>query len=149
MFVVVVDAFEVGRVQHRPEEQKMRCASKMALLSLLLCCPAMAQEHEQRYEYGNTLVCDTQVQAERYVSLYNGDEQETIDAVDAEERDPIACAFATVAFLRGAELAMVRNRESAFQIVQILVVGVETPAGVRAVRPAVYFELLKVTEYDV
>jgi hypothetical protein len=55
----------------------------------------------------------------------------------------------TVAFVRGPDLATARNKESAFQIVRILVVGVETPSGLRSIRPAPYFSAFKLLEYDV
>jgi hypothetical protein len=51
--------------------------------------------------------------------------------------------------MRGPELATARNKENAFQIVRILVIGVETPSGLRAVRPSAYFSAFKVVEYDV
>ena len=41
------------------------------------------------------------------------------------------------------------EQESAFQIVRILVVGVETPSGLRSTRPSAYFSAFKVLEYDV
>jgi hypothetical protein len=123
----------------------MKLALHLGLLSLLLCSPARAQE----YEYGTAILCDSQKQVERYVSLFKGEEQSTIDAVNTEEQNPNACGLATVAFMRGPELAMARNKESAFQIVRILVVGVDTPTGIRPVQPAAYFTVFEVVEYDV
>jgi hypothetical protein len=69
--------------------------------------------------------------------------------VNTEEQNPNACGLATVAFMRGPDLGTARNKESAFQIARILVVGVETPSGLRAVRPSAYFSAFKVIEYDV
>jgi hypothetical protein len=54
-----------------------------------------------------------------------------------------------VAYMRGPELAMARNKESAFQVVRILVVGVNTPTGIRPVQPTAYFTVFEVVEYDV
>ena len=117
----------------------------LALLSLIIFSPARAQE----YEHGTALLCDTQRQVERYVELFNGKEQSAINAVNEEEKNPTACAFQTVAFMRGPDLGTARNKESAFQIVRILVVGVETPSGLRSTRPSAYFSAFKVLEYDV
>src|SRR3981189_3674371 len=105
---------------HRQEDQ-MKPALHLALLSLLICYPAHAQDSE----HGTALLCDNQRQVERYVALFNGQEQSAIDAVNAEEQDPTACALATVAFMRGPDLWTARNKESAFQIRRILVLGVE------------------------
>jgi hypothetical protein len=44
---------------------------------------------------------------------------------------------------------MARHGANAFQIVRILVVGVETEAGIQAVKPAAYFSLFEVKEYAV
>jgi hypothetical protein len=123
----------------------MKLASHLALLSLLLCCPARAQE----YEHGTAILCANQKQVERYVALFRGEEQSAVDAVNSEEQNPTACGLATVAFMRGPELETARNKESAFQIVRVLVVGVETPSGIREVQPTVYFTAFEVVEYDV
>jgi hypothetical protein len=44
---------------------------------------------------------------------------------------------------------MVRHGDSAFEIVRILVVGIETDNGILLVRPSVYFSLFGVNEYAV
>jgi hypothetical protein len=123
----------------------MKPAFYLALFPLIIFSPARAQE----YERGTALLCDTQRQVERYVALFNGEEQSAIDAVNSEEKNPTACALETVAFMRGPELGTARNKENAFQIVRILIVGVETPSGLRSVRPSAYFSAFKVVEYDV
>jgi hypothetical protein len=123
----------------------MKLAFQLALLSLLLSGPARAQE----YEHDTAVLCDSQKQVERYVALFNGEEQSAVDAVNAEEQNPTACRLATVAFMRGPELGLARNKENAFQIVRILVVGMDTPTGTRPVQPAAYFTAFEVVEYDV
>jgi hypothetical protein len=123
----------------------MKPALCLALLSLIAFSPARAQE----YERGTALLCDNQRLVERYVALFNGEEESAINAVNTEEQNPNACGLATVAFMRGPDLGTARNKESAFQIVRVLVVGVETPSGLRAVRPSAYFSAFKVVEYDV
>jgi hypothetical protein len=117
----------------------------LALLPLIIFSPARAQE----YEHGTALLCDTQRQVERYVELVGEKGQSAIDAVNAEEQNPTACVFERVAFMRGPELGTARNKESAFQIVRVLVVGVETPSGLRSTRPSTYFSAFQVLEYDV
>jgi hypothetical protein len=123
----------------------MKPALHLALLSLLICSPARAQE----YEHATALLCDSQQQVERYVALYKGEEKSAIEAVNAEEHDPNACGLASVAFVRGPGLGTARNKDNAFQIVRVLVVGIETPDGLRPVRPSAYFSAFEVIEYDV
>jgi hypothetical protein len=117
----------------------------LAVLSLLMSFPARAQEYEQ----GAALLCDNQKQVERYVELFRGEEQAAVDAVNAEVQDPTACALEIVTFVRGPEVETARNKGAAFQIVRILVVGVETPSGFRAVRPSAFFSAFAIVEYDV
>jgi hypothetical protein len=135
----------MSMMAHHRQEDQMKHALYPVLLSLLACYPARAQE----YQFGTALLCDSQKQVERYVALFKGEEQLTADAVNTEEKNPTACGLATVAFVRGPELGTARNKESAFQIVRILVVGVATPEGIRPVQPTPYFTAFEVVEYDV
>jgi hypothetical protein len=86
---------------------------------------------------------------ERLVALFSSDVQAAIDAVNAEEHDPTACALVNVAYLRGSHISVARNGDNAFEIVRILVVGIDTAAGIQAVQPAAYFSLFGVKEYAV
>jgi hypothetical protein len=117
----------------------------LAVLTLLTSFPARAQEYEQ----ATALLCDNQKQVERYVELFRGEEQAAVDAVNDEVQDPTACALETVTFVRGPEVETARSKGAAFQIVRVLVVGVETPSGFRAVRPSAFFSAFEVLEYEV
>jgi hypothetical protein len=127
------------------KEVKVKTVFQIALTFLLLSVPARAQE----FEYGTSTVCDTQQQMERYVALLGGNTQTAIDAVNAEEHDPTACALATVSYVRGPQLETVRNKDSAFQIVRILVVGVGMADSVHPVKPAAFFTVFGIREYSV
>ena len=118
---------------------------RLAMLPLLLCLPAHAQE----VQTGPVMICDTQKQVERFVSLFDGNTQTTISAVNAEQKDPNACAIANIAYLRGPQVGMARTRADAFSLVPIIVIGVNTPAGMKSVKPAPFFTLIKVKEYAV
>jgi hypothetical protein len=117
----------------------------LALLAAPFCVSAQASD----YEVGASLVCDTQGQVERFVALFSGDAQAAIRVVNAEEANPSACAIMNVAYMRGLQVGMARHGENAFEIVHILVVGVEAGDGIRPVRPAAYFSLFGVREYAV
>ena len=83
------------------------------------------------------------------MALFNGEEKSAINAVNTEVQNPTARVLETVAFMRGRELGTARNEESAFQMVRLLVVGVETPSGLRSIRAGVYVSAFRVVEYDV
>jgi hypothetical protein len=131
----------------------MRVMLRLASLLLLLCAPAQAQDNhrvdKRDIEVGDALVCDTQEQVERYIALYNGDQEAAIRAVNREENDPRACGVISAAFVRGPHIAAASHGNMAFEIVRILVVGVDRSGGLRAVAPAPYFTAFGVTEYGV
>jgi hypothetical protein len=54
-----------------------------------------------------------------------------------------------VAYVRGPSLGTARNHDDAFEIVRILVIGVQSENAMRSVRPAAYFSLLRVKEFAV
>jgi hypothetical protein len=126
---------------------------RLALFSLLMCAPAQAQAQDRRdtdkaaVEVGDALVCDTREQVERYIAFYNGDQEATVQAVNREERDPAACGVVSAAFVRGAHVGATSHGNMAFEIVRILVVGIDGPGGFRKVRPAAYFAVFGVREY--
>jgi hypothetical protein len=125
----------------------MTFATRLLPFLAVLIAPFCGSAHAMDYEVGTSIICDTQTQVERFVALFSGDTQAAIDAVNAEEQDPTACALVDVAYLRGAEIGMARSGDSAFEIVRILVVGIDTAAGIQAVRPSAYFSLFGVKEY--
>jgi hypothetical protein len=98
-------------------------------------------------EYDTGAICDTQKAAERLAMLLDGNEATAaIAMVNAEERDPSACGVETVAFVRGASLAMARSRADTFAVVEILVVGADPGSGLQRITPGAYFMLVKIDE---
>jgi hypothetical protein len=70
----------------------MKSALRYAMFSLLMCLPAYAYEIES----GSVIACDTQEQVERFVQLFDGDQQRAINSVNSEEHYPSACAVTVV-----------------------------------------------------
>jgi hypothetical protein len=72
------------------EEVIMRFASHVllaaALVSALVAPPVRAQQVE--VEIGESLVCDTQQQVERFAALFDGDAERAASAVNEEVKDP-------------------------------------------------------------
>jgi len=131
----------------------MKTTLGLTLLFLLICAPVQALEKhsldERNMEVGDVLVCDTQEQVERYVAHYHGDNEAAVRAVNREENDPRACGVATAAFVRGPQMATARAENMAFEIIRILVLGIDSQDGFRPVQPAPYFTAFGVTEYHV
>jgi hypothetical protein len=114
----------------------------IALLSLLLCLPA----RPQKIEVGTGIFCDTQSQAERFVALFDGNEEKAMKTVNDEENDPTACIGGTIAFIRGPEIATARTKNGTFHIVRGLIVGIFTEAGFRTAVPTAVFSFKRVDE---
>jgi hypothetical protein len=127
----------------------MKAALSLALLALVLCAPARAAQYD--VQTGSIMICDTQKQVERYVTFLNlaGNPQSAIRAVNTEADNPNACALSHIAYIRGARIGVVRTQGEAFEIIEILAVGLNTPAGWRAAQPATFFTPVKIKEYDV
>src|SRR3954453_9427530 len=123
----------------------MKSALCIAMLSLSVCLPAHAYE----VETGAVMICDTEKQVERFVELFNGNQQIAARAVNSEENNPNACAIVDVSYVRGPKLDTARNRSQAFQIIPIVVVGVSTANGYAPVKPALFFTPVEVKEFAV
>jgi hypothetical protein len=117
----------------------------LPLLAAPLCATAQAAD----YEVGTSLVCNTRTEVERFIAVFAGDAPSAIGTVNADEHNPTACGLINVAYLRGSHVGLARHGDKAFEIVRILVVGIDTAAGMQAVQPAAYFSLFEVKEYAV
>lgn len=126
----------------------MSFASRLAIVittaSLFAGLPAKAEE--MNVEVGQSLVCDTQQQVERFVALFDGDAETAANAVNEEAKDPMACVIATIAYVRGHELETVRTSTGAYRIVRILVLGVVTDRGMEAAAPAPFYSIAEIEE---
>ena len=121
----------------------LRLALAIPVLAIpVFCTPAGAHE----IETGRGVICDTREQVQRLALLLEEDAQAAIKTVNAEAHDPTACALATVAYVRGGKAGTARSKAGTFEIVEVLVVGVETRRGLQSASPAVYFTLFKIEE---
>lgn len=114
-------------------------------LLLTLCLGAQAQE----VEIAKGLICDTRQQVEQFVALYDGNALDTAEKVNAAEHNPTACAVSGMAYVRGPGLATARTKDTSFQIVPILVLGLVTENGILPVAPARYFSAIEIKEIGV
>ena len=123
----------------------MKSALCIAMLSLSFCLPAHAYE----VETGPVMICDTQRQVERFVELFDGNQQIAIRTVNSEENKPNACAIIDVSYVQGPKLDTARSRSHAFQILPIVVIGISTANGYAPVKPALFFTPVEVKEFAV
>jgi hypothetical protein len=125
-----------------------------AYLRVLLLVPSVLffgpGAQAQEVELGPSLICDTEKQVERFIALYDGDAQAAISAVNSEVHDPTACGLVNTAYVRGRQLAMARNKDTTFGVVEVLVLGIIDEEGsVESVTPAVFYSLVAVEEIEI
>ena len=120
-----------------------RVSWRGALVALLLSFqPALAQE----VVTGTEVVCDSGQQAERYIALFHGDEEETVTLVNTEAESDDACKLISIAYLRGKDVSKAVTKEGTFVIARVLTVGFVTPQGIDNVPHFVQFTVFKLDE---
>ena len=127
----------------------MSFASRTGLLVLPLLLTLGLPAQAQEVEVASGPICDTQEQVEQFVALYDGDAQSTAEKVNAAEHNPTACVISGMAYVRGRKLATARTKDTTFQIVPILVLGVVSEEGVESVTPAPFFSVFEVEEIGI
>ena len=130
----------------------VRYLALFALSSLFAGAPAAAGKGTALSDeavIGTGLICDTQEQVERFVSLYEGDIPDSVKKVNDAEGNPRACGVATMAYVRGRTLGTARHNDTAFHIVPILVIGVITEDGVESVTPSAFFSAIEIEEIEI
>jgi hypothetical protein len=85
-------------------------------------------------------------QAKRYVEVFTNSTHEALAAVNAEAKDPTACAVDMVAYIRGAEVSTVRDKDSTYRVTEITVVASHGPYGFRPIVPTTQFTIFKIDE---
>jgi hypothetical protein len=144
----------IARPSELPATRKQQAMTTRSTLQVLTFAAivlgaAALSARAQEVQTGTVMICDTQKQVERFVTLFDGNAQIAISAVNAEEQNPTACAVADIAYVHGPQVGTARSRTEAFGIIPIIAVGVRTPAGVHAIAPAPFYTLVKIKEYAV
>jgi hypothetical protein len=136
-------------------EAAMSFIVRIACLVLALALPAQAQDRlaqdrkagdgQERVEIDTNLICDTQQQVERFLSLLdenNGSAEAAIAGVNEENKTPDACVIATAAYRRAGVAATVKNGDTTFDVIRIVVLGVYTVKGLERSDPTEFFTLM-------
>jgi hypothetical protein len=144
-------------------EASMHYIARIACLSLALALPAQVhaqevqaqddpaqqdqpkQDGQERVVIDTNLICDTQQQVERFVTLLDqngGSAEGAIAAVNDESKTPDACVIATAAYRRAGVAGTVKNNEATFDVTRIVVIGVYTVNGLEQSTPTEFFTLV-------
>jgi len=136
----------------------MHFKARIACLMLALALPVATQAQDapanqdgqkqsgqERVEIDTNLICDTQQQVERFVSLLDenkGSAEAAIAGVNQESKTQDACVIATAAFQRVGVASTVKNNEATFDVTRIVVIGVYTVNGLERSLPTEFFTLM-------
>jgi hypothetical protein len=126
----------------------MMIGTRLLPLLAVLIAPFCGSAQAMDYEVGSSIVCDTipgRTLRRPVLRRYASDHRRR----QCRGENPTACALIDAAYLRGPEIGVARNGDSVFEIVRILVGGIDTAAAIRMVRPSAYFSLFGVKEYAV
>lgn len=94
---------------------------------------------------GSGLICDTKQQAERFVSLMGDDASDGVEdalvTVNNEAGQSDACVVATVGFFPGQQVAELEKNGSVVKVIEVLVMAVGTPGGLKVIEPKMYYSV--------
>lgn len=124
----------------------MRVLARLMTCGLLLCLPAGAiaagsETDRKSVEVGIGLICNSEAQVQRFLTLHLKDESPeiAIRVVNTEVADPSACSMAAIAFTRGKEATAVPAPGGQMRIIEIKIVAAQTPFGWQPVTGLVQF----------
>ena len=130
----------------------MKMFSGLALAAILSCTAvANAQDKTTKQTapkaseimVGTGLICDTKQQAERFVSLMGNeaDTENALVAVNTEAGQSDACIVAIVGFFPGQKVAELEKNGSVINVIEVLVMAVGTPSGLKVIEPKMYYSV--------
>jgi len=90
-----------------------------ALIVLMLACLPVRADEEMEFDIDidTRLVCDTQKQVERFVTVFTGNVGAALHAVNSEQENPTACDVATIAYVPGDEVSSAKGPCGHFRVV--------------------------------
>jgi len=122
----------------------MRAIFRVILLLIfpsLLVVGAKAQEVKTAV----TLICSTAEQAKEFVTTHR-DLGRALSSINEAEGGSQACTIAPIAYLDGKQSERIERHDGTYVVTEILLVGIATPFGLRAVEPSILYTVAKVDE---
>ena len=120
----------------------MKIFARLLLLAAFASVPFGANAQDITVSSG--LVCDTKQQAERFISLMNDKNVEkALVAVNNEVGQSDACVVATIGFFPGQKVAELQKDGTVVNVIEVLVMAIGTPAGLKVVEPKMYYSVVQ------
>ena len=125
--------------------------TKYLLLSLLLVLPLRASAGSD-IQIARGVVCDSQAQVERLVSLVNkeSDPRHALTIVNREADNPRACGSALVGYVNAKETGVIRDHGKTFRVIELTIVAIPTANGSWSfIQPITQYAAFPVDEIEV
>ncbi len=97
----------------------------------------------EEIKVGSGLICDTKQQAERFVSLLGDNIDHALLAVNDEVGQRDACVVAIIGFFPGQKVAEIEKNGAIVNVIEVLVLAVGTPRGLRIIEPKMYYSVVQ------
>jgi hypothetical protein len=132
-------------LERKEVRMKLLARGTMVALASFIVSSAYAQD----VATGSGLICDTREQIERYVAMYDGNPQRTIELVNEQSNSKSACGLAQIAYQRAEEIADIRVNHARGKIVQLTIVGINYSGIWQGTRPYTQFTIFMLPGQEV
>jgi hypothetical protein len=121
------------------------------LVAMLLVLPLRVGAADAEIHVAGGVVCDSQAQVERLVSLVReaADPQHAISVVNREAANPQACGTALIGFSSARQIGVIRDHGQTFRLLELTVVAIPTGAGWSMIQPITQYAAFPVDEIEV
>ena len=115
------------------------------VLSLFAALGAKAEVPSREVQAATLVICGSAEKAQRFAAQHQDIQAAIADDGQASSASA-TCLVAGIAYIPGKQMERVQNKDGAYTVTEILIVGVATPYGMLAIEPSVVYTLLKVDE---
>jgi hypothetical protein len=124
----------------------------LSMLALFVAGGTTAAHDSNELQSSVGAVCDSRAQAERLIRLAGEKDnpREALNQVNDEAGQQDACVVAPVYYLPGNKVSRISTAHGTYEVVEILVVGVDTVRGTAMLsNPVTWFAVFQADDQDV
>ena len=121
------------------------------VLSLFAALGAKADDaRSQNVQAARMVICSSAEKAQHFAAQHQDVQAAIAKDKSSSGKDASgagsACLVAGIAYISGKQMDRVVSKDAAYDVTEILIVGVATPYGMLAIEPSVVYTLMKVDE---
>jgi hypothetical protein len=136
-----------GALDPAMEARRMRYLFPILLALTLAGAPVAAQQPggqgERAPAVGHGLICDSPQQLHRFVDMRNQgrEEEEAVQAINEEAKNPVACGSVMAAFAPGKPVDKVKMLGETVEFIEITVIAISDGKGWTKVPPTTQYAI--------